>query len=408
MDYYINKINKDFPYMKFEVELNGHPKIDICENCDNGEIADDYGDYDRCEYCEGTCYSMEDIENEFRNNLKNKNISLDIFSYIQVYNDGSVDYELTFTIPTDQTKKVPEIVKCFTAIFPDYNSRNAGYHIAVLKNSYYPITNPDYALDTNKLMNFQKENTKLIPAYILLGSNHNKTRSFSFREPKISHEKYSFIHILEGGLEYRCFDACLDNPEKTMDYIKVIAKTLLFYSNKKANTIYKEFEINTSDFPTGRRQKVYKVYKSQKNYDALKDCLKAIKVKEKIMFKPSKKKKHNFYNDYMAVKNWQLAIEHREKYNNDCVKAHFLKTIKAKKAMEVLDKGLDNITANEYLKAKEHEQAILSPLQQSLKKDNFEILKDIRKYFSNTNGSEGITYQTYKNINQTIKLKGVV
>jgi hypothetical protein len=384
--YNINKIKKNFGYIKAEVELRGEPLATFeCDYCGgNGEFENDYGDIETCDDCDGlgrisTENNGETLSELFLANLKKEKISDRIFIFWDIYRDPSVDYELTYTIKTENAHLMPKIAQCFIKCFENYNSRNAGYHIAVLNESYYPQATNTLAME--KVENFKNEVTKLIPALILLGSNHNKTRSFYFRKPQIDRDKYSFIHILKSGFEYRFFDACLDNPEKVLDYIKVIAKTLDFYSNKKVKDLYKSFKINLNEYPEGRRQSVYKAYKSKDNYEALQNTLKVIDRKYKLKFKPSKKKKLNAYDQWEACRKFsnyrQTQIDYYEKNKN----TQYKRLIEAKKAKEVMDQDLTKISAMEYIEAKQKYDTTADHLKNLLYKNKADILKDFKRIY---------------------------
>lgn len=202
---FIKIIAKYFPYMKFELEANF------------------LNDGDEFDYDEITEHIIEVLPRDITKHI----------TFGQAYDDSSVNMEYTFTIATEAIRYVPDVIKAFTDCAPDgYNTKNAGFHIAVLtdKNGVYPC---DSVLDREKLENFISNVQVLLPAMLYASANKGVTRSLYYRELKISSEKYSAIHIVRGGLEYRIFEPCLDNPEKVFDYIKIIANTLKYYSKRK-------------------------------------------------------------------------------------------------------------------------------------------------------------------------------
>ena len=404
MNYYINKIKKDFEFMKFEIELNGTPKVYSCEYCDGGEYETDSGDYDRCDECSGTGTDYEGLQSMFFETLKEMRLENKLI-YWDIYHDGSVDFELTFTIATKDVKIVPKISRIFTECFEHYNTRNAGYHIAVLKSGTYPIgLEPELQLDTDKAENFKKEVEKLIPALILLGSNHKKTRGFGFRLPKIDFDKYSFIHIIKDGFEFRFFDPCADNPEKVMDYIKVIASCLKFYSNKKVKNLYKEFELKTDEYPTGSRNSVYKMYKNQNNFDVLKTCLKEIDRKYKITFKPSKKPKHQNPDLWQASKNYSRFIERNQASLKEIL-PHYKQVMKAHNIKNKIEQELETMMAKEYIEL-DNEYKNISPAYRDIANTSREeIVKLIKQRYTNEGSSIGMTIKDFMPKKGTI-LKG--
>lgn len=151
------------------------------------------------------------------------------------YNDGSVDSELTITLATEDAHLIIHWIEAFNALAKTIGrgiqTANAGFHIAVMGNSSYPVTS--HYLDPGKIANFATQVTKLMPALLFASTHNHQTRKLGYRKPVISNNKYSAIAIRCGVFEYRIFDTCYDKPEAVYDKIEIIAATLKFYSHRK-------------------------------------------------------------------------------------------------------------------------------------------------------------------------------
>lgn len=219
-------------------ECDGNGDI-TCSNCDgDGEVYSEYGGFDS----EDRCYEfiMDSLSTEARKAI--------IFG--KFYNDGSVDSEFTFTIAVEDAKYLPEIVDSFNKLAEHIGNGmdvdGAGMHIAVLpteSNGSYPVYN--FTMPYENLSNFQEQVTKLLPALFLAATSGNFTREFYYREPKISDDKYSAIHIVNSScLEFRLFETCYQRPVAIFEYLETIARCLEYYKDpsKKVKTIGKTFE----------------------------------------------------------------------------------------------------------------------------------------------------------------------
>ena len=284
-------LHSGFKYLKVELEANvdpdNYPRETSCENCSEGMI--DCGDCDgngrvhpECAPCDGTGWAItngkmggkvecrdcggsgrveedcpscqgegyysctdcsggyvssneweegycDDFEQRFRDELHGIEQR---FVYLRVYHDGSVDTECTLTLRVDYLDKLPDIIKAFQATcrhFGRCDTENAGMHITLLEGYRYPRQS---RLNQEKLANYKKHVSKLLLALVYLGSCGDMTRSFVFRDMRISdHTKYSAIYTHgDTCLEFRLFDTCYGKPETVFDYLAVIAKTLKFYT----------------------------------------------------------------------------------------------------------------------------------------------------------------------------------
>lgn len=155
-------------------------------------------------------------------------------NYCKFYYDGSVDSEMTFTLPTGKGEYIVEFIEAFKKMSQEIGSGmdtdGAGMHIAVMKNGCrgkYPVTTT--TLESPKLDNFIREVTKLMPAMFLLASASDKSRPYRYRMPQISNSKYSAIHVLSGCLEFRLFETCYERPTAVYEFLGVIDRALEFY-----------------------------------------------------------------------------------------------------------------------------------------------------------------------------------
>lgn len=200
-------IKAGFPYMKFELEAHMWR---------SGNFTD-------------TAYCQRFLDEFVGEELRKKII------FERFYNDGSVDSELTITFKTEDAHHVTKWMDGFTAMAKAMNGHldtaNAGLHIAVLTESVYPCNKGK--LDIDKVQNFAREVSKLLPALLFVSSHNYRTRGLGYRKPQISNDKYSAIAIHKGVFEYRLFDTCYDKPDAIYDKIGIIAQTLKFYSKRK-------------------------------------------------------------------------------------------------------------------------------------------------------------------------------
>lgn len=202
--------------------------------------------------------------------------------YGEVYDDGSVDTEYTFTLPTDKCHLTLEAIHLFNEfgryIGNDLDINNAGMHISVLPEPTYPCS---ISFNEIKMRNFRTEVTKLLPALYFLATPNETTRALTYREPYVSdEEKYSAIFTHgDTAIEYRIFDTCYQEPEKFLENIEVIAHTLKYYSNEKVNVSYKNFQLfHGLAYVDGLK----KLYTNLTNYEALRQTLPLIKPAKTI------------------------------------------------------------------------------------------------------------------------------
>lgn len=214
----------------------------IEQNCTECE---GYG-YQPCSYCNEGYIHEDDVDNYchdfeqyFREHLKGIDKH---FKFLKVYNDGSVDTECTLTLRVDYINELPEIIRIFKATclhFGKCRTKNAGLHLTLLEGYLYPRQRK---LNAVKMANYHKHVAKLLFGLIYLGSNGNVTRGFHCRDIRISDkEKYSAIYTHNDTcIEFRLFDTCYNHPERVLQYLALMAKTLRYYTDnpKKAVPIH--------------------------------------------------------------------------------------------------------------------------------------------------------------------------
>ena len=158
-------------------------------------------------------------------------------------------------------------------------------HIAILRGSNYPYDLQE--LDSDRLANFETEVAKLMPALFFMASPDHRSRSLEYRDSQISESKYSAIHVLYGGFEYRLFETCYDRPSAILDNIEVIARTLEYYTpRRKAKTV--QTRLHDQDYGEG----LERFYKTPEALRALNEQLPLVKPKSKTV--RELKKERNF------------------------------------------------------------------------------------------------------------------
>jgi hypothetical protein len=402
IDKYLKQIIAvDGSHMKFELEANFH-NLDgdgeiECNQCYGVGTTDDGDETFECNACYGAGYvdPFEQVTKYMMDNLPDyitKNMT-----YGQAYYDSSVNMEYTFTIKTEAVKYVPQIIRTFTDASQGYDTDNAGFHISVLtdKNGRYPC-NSD--LDIDKLDNFIQNASRLLPAMIYLATPSIKTRKFYFRLPQVSTSKYSAIHILKGGFEFRLFDPCLDEPEKVFDYIKVIAGALKYYSHRKLKSkLYDKFTLDGKlvDYESS----LPRVFSDAHNLDALRRTLPYIDPDAVVKIKTKNKRLDSATRN--AIRQYQNWLSERQEILEKRIRKDCLEYLRAQKQKEAL-KDLNKITAQEYINIQNNRA--YAPGYLSYK--NFESIEQLHqeaiKYNNDDLPARDIEYFKQNNNNRTI------
>jgi hypothetical protein len=312
-----------------------------------------------CDTCDGNCRSEEDSHYEeldayILNTIPREAREAIVFT--RAYLDGTVDTEYTFTIATEAVRYVPDVIRAFQGYCDnnggDFNSDNAGFHIAVLTERTYPC---QIGLNREKLDNFKSQVTRLLPALMHEASPDRYTRGLEYRHIKIreydgdSSNKYSAIYIQTGAMEYRVFDPCYDDPEYVFEYIQAIASTLRYYSKRKLKAnLYDRYEIPQIN---GTRVSLGKLFEGYDNITALQNTLRYINPNSKLKISmPSEKRqiRLKYAKQCKLIKQYQ---EHIESKNRDCeqrLHRDWLQLNKAKAQAKSLE-DLTKITAQEYV-----------------------------------------------------------
>jgi len=251
-----------------------------CQECSG------IGEYS-CRSCRGTgrmnpsgvnISSEADLEtfvlDQIPDNLRQKIV------YAKFYRDGSVDSELTFTVPIGDIEIVPLMMDAFSSIKNITNHMDtggAGLHIALLQTGNYPT---NIKMPSAKINNFKEQVTRLLPALFFLASADVHSRGLNFRKPRISSsEKYSAIYTKNNTvLEYRLFETCYKNPVMFFDYVQVINRTLNYYrdTSKKVKPLNKTFRF--SDGNT-----VHRFFQTEEALSILYRRIRTLKPKSKTM-----------------------------------------------------------------------------------------------------------------------------
>lgn len=231
-------------------------------------------------------------------------------TYKQFYNDGSVDSELTFTLPIEEAYRSVEVLKAFSALAEEVGhgmeTGRAGMHLTLLTSGTYPTAIP---LNATKLRNFAAQVTKLLPALYAVSSHDGQTRALEYRTPQISPEKdgvYPAICTHDGtALEYRLFDTCYDKPEALLEKIQIIAATTrYFHPTRKVKLQSAQFRLEQVAERYSKKPFAGTI-KDLGNLQALEETLKLVKPASVSM--NSFKKSRGLNLSARAVSKWSNA-----------------------------------------------------------------------------------------------------
>lgn len=257
-----------------------------CECCDGEGRID-------CEYCDGTgerssgdnnwtCDACDEWIRDYVSEDARKALT-----YSKFYYDGSVDSEMTLTLPVANAEYLVEYLQAFKALGDEIGNGvetgGAGLHVCIIpkeSNGYYPAergTLPEINYD-----NFSRQVSKLLPAMFLLAGPDSISRGLGYRVPQVSSvQKYSAIYSdYRSSLEYRLFETCYDTPETIKDYVEVIANTLKFYVDPTLTVEDYNMTFNMTD----NNRDVARFYRTPESIKLLRSQLKYVK--------PSGKKVH--------------------------------------------------------------------------------------------------------------------
>lgn len=246
-------------------DCNGEGVITCNECSGEGEVYAERSNYSSVSACES--FIMDYVSTEAKNSL----------NYHSFYYDGSVDSEMTFTLPVEKAEYVIEFINAFSALADEIGNGldvdGAGMHIAAMLDS----TDGRYPVGTNwpaaNIENFKDNVELLLPALFIGACSGNFTRPLGYRNPKIDFDKYSAIHITRAGaIEYRLFETCYQRPEAFFEYLGMIAKTLEYYKDPS-----KKVERQGEEFVFYDEQGVEGILATPDNIRNIKKQLKLIK-----------------------------------------------------------------------------------------------------------------------------------
>jgi hypothetical protein len=275
-----------------------------CHHCEEGKIKTISGGYITCPYCKGqtrpacnSCHGEGKFYNRTDKQCGNCNgtgqkvthstehIFKGIFlsnlpenmrqalEYCLLYRDGINSHEITLTLPIEFIIDSDKIIEAFKSAInilgAGYNSTNAGIHICLLQDRYYPPRKP---LPLQKLTNFKRAMNKMMLALVLIGSGDGRTtRNFIWRDLAAeSEDKYSAVYTPDNSvIEFRVFDTCYENPKRVTLFVQTIAQCLRFYSDnpppiKLAQLdMLKNSPIINKSFSRGRMSRLSYMFKNK-------------------------------------------------------------------------------------------------------------------------------------------------
>lgn len=300
-----------------DCEMAGY---DYCDACDEGRIT--------CDYCDGegqvreeTDWSLDSCEDYIMNRVSTN--ARQALEYIRTYNDGSVDTEVTLTLPIDNIEYMVEFIGAFKELGDEIGNGidvdNAGMHMSFLTTGTYPCTKP---LDEKKLNNFTVQVTKLLPVLYFLGTPNGSTRRMHFRIPKISSDKYNSYPAIctkDNAIEYRLFDTCYDTPEMVLDNFIVMARSLYFYDDELLPIKTKV----TGDIGITEVQSIKDMFYTSKHIDVLTDGLRYLRPTYKTLKQLFDERDFTVTKSELANQRKQLAEEARASYKNKVAEYKF-------------------------------------------------------------------------------------
>lgn len=370
-------------------ECNGEGDA-YCEHCDDGYVtcpdcdgsyfwdSEDTSNWADCGVCldwlldkiaekTGTARLVQDTDYDDRDESSVHN-PFSWIKYAMFYYDGSVDSELTFTVPIDNEENVrhlPKVLEAFRELGDEigegFNVSGAGMHIALLfsEDASYPSEQDDYAglnneeavelnpgipmtyspsnrLPERRLIHFKRAVTQLLPALFFLGTSNENSRALRYRMPRVSvsaqtdrfdgggSPKYSAISYRYGALEFRVFDTCYDRPTTIFDNIVVIANCMQYMRDEYKSPGLEKIVSNIT-FGSDVNNRLDRFYCTTTHIDVLNAGLAKLKpsyytiteVKRQRKFDRTKRKVANLrketeqqakvaYREYAERFNWNL------------------------------------------------------------------------------------------------------
>lgn len=267
--------------------------------------------------------------------------------YALVYNDGSVDTELTFTLLLNKSTNIlllPKIIQIFKDVCEEsgncFDTDNAGMHVALINSASgkYPSIPKPY--DAARFKNFRKSMIRLLPALYFLGSWNETSRDLRFREPKIERTegstqgryapgdpKYSAVAYRHGAVEFRLFETCYERPEVILDDVVVMSNAMQFWTRAYTRNHLRKVKGDVN-FGVNAGNKLERLFLTAQHIDLLHDGLNILKpsyytlneLKKQRKFTVTKKSinsklrecRLNAIRNYMEYENqfkWRLVLE---------------------------------------------------------------------------------------------------
>lgn len=229
-DYWLNRLYNHRTFTHFKLELEG--------NQEDYEMSD------------------EDEASSFVDRvLEDAGVNESELTFIEGYNDGSVDTEITLTLPLTEegVQNGQAIMRAFNRHIDD--TRSAGMHISLLGDNAY--TSDEQELDEAGLTNLTEQIQPILPFIQLLGQSGNIHRGAYYCSNRVGTSKqgYPAVYIQESKrIEFRFFHPCYDDPELLLHYLEVLSHIVAYYDDpsKKVrlhgSTKTYERLLSTSDF----------------------------------------------------------------------------------------------------------------------------------------------------------------
>lgn len=191
--------------------------------------------------------------------------------YVEFYEDGSVDSEITFTVEIDRVDVCMTMFDALESLADEIGNgietNGAGMHITLLTSGRYPVRG---CLPEANIQNFRGQVQKLLPALFVAAMATESTREYRFRMPQVSRsDKYSAIYTHgDTCLEYRLFETCYERPEALYEFLGTIAKTLEYYINpdKLVHSIGETYEFHGDGCKLANTPEQVKVLKRQMKF----------------------------------------------------------------------------------------------------------------------------------------------
>ena len=235
------------------LEDDGGDYVD-CDACDGVGVTDDTDEI--CSECDGYMRTVSDEEGHseylsyfeavFKCRLEDRlaREEREAIKYCMPVQDVSVGTEITVTVDVLHLEILPDLVALFCDTCTESGNdprlqeraiRTAGMHMALLWSDKYPVTRK---LPRRRLENMKAALDRLKFALVLLGSDAVNTRSLLFRRIVESSDSIESTgnHLIDyhAGtcVEFRVFDTCYEDPDRILENVVLMAKSLSWFDEK--------------------------------------------------------------------------------------------------------------------------------------------------------------------------------